>query len=158
MQLLLSFFFFLKKPQNNKKTTPLNSIIYTWELLESTLSHKLPSLNSAVRKRPHKLASMGGVSGRGSVSWKAGGIQASSECACPHVTSRGEGISVPPETSPGVTVAPQTALVPLHFGSCKAGSDIWSKPRPPASQAIRAWPIKRPWSRSFRDIIVSLQG
>lgn len=69
---------------------------------------------------------MGVVSGRGSVSWQAGGIQASSEYARPHVTSSGQGILVLPEVSPGVTFAPQTTLVPLHFGSCKAGSDIWS--------------------------------
>lgn len=102
--------------------------------------------------------SMGPVSGRGSVSWQAGGIQVSSEYARPHVTSSGQGILVLPEASPGVTFAPQTALVPLHFGSCKAGSDIWSKSRPPAAQAIRAWPSKWPWSRGFRDIVVSLQG
>lgn len=82
----------------------------------------------------------------------------SSEYTCPHVTSSSEGISLLPEASPGVTFAPQTALVPLHFSSCKAGSDIWSKPHPPASQAIRTWPSKWPWSRGFRDVIVSLEG
>lgn len=78
--------------------------------------------------------------------------------ARPRVTSGSQGILVPPEASPAVTSAPQTALVPLHFGVCKAGADIWSKPHPPAAQAIRAWPSKWPWSRGFRDIVVSLQG
>lgn len=100
------------KKRGKKKNSLLNSIIYTWELLESILSHKLPILNLAVRKCPHKLTSMGAVSGKGSVSWQAGGIQASSEYARPHVTSSGRGILVPPEASPGVTFAPQTALVP----------------------------------------------
>lgn len=38
--------------------------------------------------------------------------------ARPRVTSSSQGILVLPEASPGVTFAPQTALVPLHFGIC----------------------------------------
>lgn len=82
----------------------------------------------------------------------------SSEYAHPHVTSGGQGILVLPEVSLVVNFTPQTALVPLHFGSCKSGSDIWRQPHPPAAQVIRAWPSKWPWSRGFRDIVVSLRG
>lgn len=100
---------------------------------------------------------MGGGSGRGSVSWKAGGIQRFSEYTCPHVTSSSEGISVLPQASSAVTFAHDTALVLVPSVAAGLGLMSGASPCPASFQAISAWPSKRPWSRGFR-VIVSLRG